>query len=213
MRLIAVKASRTLALTAALAVSAALASGCTAASTTGSTTGDATVGTAHRSAAANDRAVRTASFSGLGLTFDYPARWQSGTWNDITPMGELVVALSTSRLRNPCTTTAGGAGSCGYPVKALPPGGVLVSWSAYSNPVWHLPKANTVVGGRKAAETRTSGGWCATLRGTEAITVMIPRTGAGNWYQMDACLRAPGLSQLEAEVSAMLASVRISDND
>lgn len=208
MRLIAVKASRTLALAAALAVSVALASGCTAATTDAG----ATASSAHQSAG-QGQAASTASFSGLGLAFEYPAGWQSGTWNVITPMSELIVDLSTARLRNPCTQTTGGAGSCGYPVSALPPGGVLVSWSAFSNPIWHLPKANIVVGGRKAAETRSGGGWCATLRGTTAITVMIPRAGTGNWYQMDACLRAPGLSQLETEMSAMLNSVRISDDD
>jgi hypothetical protein len=73
-----------------------------------------------------------------------------------------------------------------------------------------MPKANMTVAGRKAVETRTSGGWCATLRGTETITVMIPRAASRNWYQMDACLRRPGLVQQEAEISSMLNSVRIS---
>jgi hypothetical protein len=153
----------------------------------------------------------TASFSGMGLTFNYPATWRSGTWRDITPLFELIVDLSTSTMRNPCTETAGG-GSCGYPMGELAPGGVLVSWNAYSNPVWHLPKPNTVVAGRKAAETRTRGGWCATLRGSQAITVLVPRTGTGNWYQMDACLRGPDIAQHETELSSMLKSVRISND-
>ena len=73
-----------------------------------------------------------------------------------------------------------------------------------------MPKANTTVAGRKAVETRTSGGWCVTLGGAETITVMIPRTAPDNWYQMDACLRGPGLAQQEAEISSMLKSVHIS---
>jgi len=72
-----------------------------------------------------------------------------------------------------------------------------------------MPKANTTVAGRKAVETRTSGGWCVTLGGAETITVMIPRAAPGNWYQMDACLRGPRLAQQEAQISSMLKSVRI----
>ena len=79
-------------------------------------------------------------------------------------------------------------------------------------PTWHMPKANMTVAGRKAVETRTRGGWCATLRGTETITVMIPRAASGNWYQMDACLRSPGLTRQEAEISSMLKSVHISSS-
>jgi hypothetical protein len=39
---------------------------------------------------------------------------------------------------------------------------------------------------------------------------MIPRAKPGHWYQMDACLRGPGLSRQEARIASMLASVRIS---
>ena len=48
------------------------------------------------------------------------------------------------------------------------------------------------------------------LGATETITVMIPHAAPGHWYQMDACLRGPGLHQQEAQISSMLDSVRIS---
>jgi hypothetical protein len=38
---------------------------------------------------------------------------------------------------------------------------------------------------------------------------MIPRGSPSDWCQMDACLRGPGLTQQEAEISSMLRSVRI----
>jgi hypothetical protein len=38
---------------------------------------------------------------------------------------------------------------------------------------------------------------------------MVPRAGPGTWYQMDACLRGPGLPRQEAQISSMLSSVRI----
>jgi hypothetical protein len=61
-----------------------------------------------------------------------------------------------------------------------------------------------------AVETVTSGGWCATLGSDRTITVIIPRKQAANWYEMDACLRGPGLAQQEAEISSILESVHIS---
>jgi len=76
-----------------------------------------------------------------------------------------------------------------------------------------MPKANATIAGRKAAEVRTSGGWCAPMRATETITVIIPRATPGTWYQMDACLRAPGLPQQQAQISSMLRSVRIAKGD
>jgi hypothetical protein len=42
---------------------------------------------------------------------------------------------------------------------------------------------------------------------------MIPRAAPGNWYQVDACLHAPGLPQQEAQISAMLSTVRIANGD
>jgi hypothetical protein len=190
---------------AAMAVPAALAAGC--ASVTG----------AHPTTAVTQPTAATASFSGMGLAFRYPATWRSGTWRtDMSSISALIVYLSTSRLTSPCTARTGPgriAETCEFPIAVLPPGGMLVRWNANAYPAWHMPKANTTVAGRRAVQARTSGGWCATLRGTEMITVMIPRSGAGRWYQMDACLRGPGLAQQEAQVSSMLSSAQIAKGD
>ena len=61
-----------------------------------------------------------------------------------------------------------------------------------------MPKANTTIAGHKAAEMRTSGNWCAPMRATETITIIIPRATPGSWHPMDACLRAPSLPQQPA---------------
>jgi len=210
-------ASRRLAM--ALAAPVALAAGCaSAASVHPATAATAPAAAATAPAAtATEPAAATASFSAMGLAFRYPANWRSGTWRTDEPnVSALIVYLSTSRLKAPCAVrTSPGriAETCEFPVTVLPPGGVLVRWNASALPAWHLPKANTTVAGREAVETRASGGWCSTLGGTETITVMIPRAAVGNWYQMDACLRGPGLAQQEAEISAMLRSVRIAKGD
>jgi hypothetical protein len=98
-------------------------------------------------------------------------------------------------------------------VDTLPPGGVLVRWEDDGFPGFRLPKPNTTIAGRPALETKTSGGWCASLGGTETITVTIPRDLPDNLYGMEACLSAPNLSQQEAQISAMLHTVQIARGD
>jgi hypothetical protein len=177
--------------------------------------GCASVTSAHPATAATKSAPAAASFSVMGLAFRYPVSWhRSRTWGGDQPgFPALTVYLSnTSRLRASCVaSTSPGriAQTCEYPVRVLPPASVLVRWSANGSPAWRMPKANTTIAGRKAAEMRTSGGWCAPLRATETITVIIARAAPGHWYQMDACLRAPGLPQQQAQISSMLRSVRI----
>jgi hypothetical protein len=160
----------------------------------------------------------TASFSAMGLSFRYPATWQRQTWSDDeSSFAAPLVSLSTGQQRDPCTvTTSHGYKSitCASPIGKLAPGGILVSWDAAGFPTTHLPTPNTTIGGRPAYEKTSAGGaWCTTLGGTETITVMIPRTLPDNWFQMDACLRAPNLSQQAAQISAMLRTIQLPAGD
>jgi hypothetical protein len=189
---------------AAMAVPVALTAGC--ASATSSTS-------AHPAAATQAQAVPTARFSAKGLSFRYPATWRSVTPRvGLSDFPALLVYLSTVRLKDTCVASSGPGRiveTCTYPIRVLPSGGVLVRWNANSLPNWRMPKATTIVAGRAAVESKTRGGWCTVLGGTETITAMIPRAGPGTWYQMDACLRGPGLPRQEAQISSMLRSVRI----
>ena len=164
-------------------------------------------------AAVEARAAPTESFSAMGLSFRYPAAWRSITPRaGLSDFPALIVYLSTSRLSGVCVASASPGRTvetCAYPMRVLPPGGVLVRWNANALPNWRMPKTTSTVAGRGAVESKALGGWCAVLGGTETITVMIPRAEPGKWYQMDACLRSPGLSQQEAQISSMLGSVRI----
>ena len=181
--------------------------------------GCASVTSAHPATAAKEPAPATASFTVMGLAFRYPVSWQrSRTWSSSLPGSSTVIVYLSS------TSSAEGPVRCQYqpwpnrpdlrvPGPCPAAGGVLVRWSANGFSAWRMPKANTTIAGRKAAEMRTSGGWCAPLRATETITVIIPRATPGTWYQMDACLRAPGLPQQEAQISSMLRSVRIAKGD
>ena len=207
-RLMVMMPSRQLATTlAALAVPIALATGCASATS------------ARPAVTISERPPPTTGFSAMGLAFRYPASWQrSRTWASDQPglSGLMVYLSSTSRLKAPCITsiTPGRiAQTCEYPIRALPQAEVLVRWTANSFPNWHMPKPNTAIADRRAVETRTTRGWCAPLHATETITVIIPRAAPGHWYQMDACLRSPGLPQQEAQISSMLKSIRIAKDD
>jgi hypothetical protein len=160
--------------------------------------------------------VPTVSFSAMGLSFRYPAAWRHASFsNDMSSFSGNVVDLGTSRLHDPCIGgPAEGAMVCsGFPVDTLAPGEVLVEWTSHGFPNWHLPKPNTTIAGRPAVETKTSGGSCAPVGGTETITVIIPRGTPDNWYQMDACLSAPNLPQQEPQIAAMLSTVQIASGD
>jgi hypothetical protein len=104
----------------------------------------------------------TKNFSAMGQAFEYPATWRSGTrGDDVCSFTGLIVFLSTSALRDPCTVTRHYgriAKVCGFPVRALPPGAVPAQWSDDGWPSWRLPRANVIIAGHKALET-TTGGW------------------------------------------------------
>jgi hypothetical protein len=154
----------------------------------------------------------TSGFSTMGLAFRYPGTWRSGKWgDDVSSFSAPIVFLSTSRLHDPCQRTVNAQVTtvqCGDPVSALAPGAVLVRWSGNGTPNWHAPTANVQVGGRPATETVTASAPCRALGGTRAITVVIPDNSASGWYEMDACLRGPGIPAKQADITAMLKTVR-----
>jgi len=175
------------------------------------TAGCAAVASPRQAPQVTGPATVTANFSGMGVAFRYPAAWRSGTWDDVSSFSALIVYLSTGRLHSPCAVTKKPGQttvSCGNPIRTLAQGGVLVRWSENGSPAWHSPKANTAIDGHPATETRTTDAWCTALRGTEVISVVIPRLLADNWYEMDACLRGPAQ---QPAISSMLKSVHIND--
>jgi hypothetical protein len=162
--------------------------------------------------AGTPQAAVTSRFSAMGLAFRYPGIWRSGTWDDdVSSFSGLIVFLGTGKLHDPCQRTVGAqvtSVSCGDPVSQVAPGGMLVRWDEDGFPTWHPPRANTRIGGRPATETVTAGRWCQALGGSRTITAVIPRD-SDNWYEMDACLRGPGLPAEQAEITAMLKTVRL----
>ena len=71
-----------------------------------------------------------------------------------------------------------------------------------------FPGEKLRVDGRVARLSVQRPGRCGGVGADETISVAIARPLAGNWTQVDACLRGPKLAPLEQQVRALLASAR-----
>jgi hypothetical protein len=165
-------------------------------------------GTDAQAAAKTDPQLVT--YSNSLLSFSHPAAWKAYPFRWA---GELhfspMVYLSTQPVQDPCSTK-GNTTSCGFPVKQLEPGGVLVTWNASTPPAMALgPGSRIRVDGREARRVDTAGGMCRSIGADRTIDVLIAtRPLPSTPTQFTACLRGPGLAQEEKSVEALLASTR-----
>ena len=150
------------------------------------------------------------TYSNSLLSFSHPAAWKAYPFRWA---GELhfrpMVYLSTQPLQDPCSTK-GNTTSCGFPVKQLEPGGVLVTWNASSPPALALgPGSRIQVDGREARRVDTAGGMCRRIGADRTIDVLIAtRPLPSTPTEFTACLRGPGLAQAEKSVEALLTSTK-----
>jgi hypothetical protein len=150
------------------------------------------------------------TYSNSLLSFSHPAAWKAYPFRWA---GELhfrpMVYLSTQAVQDPCSTK-GNTTSCGFPVKQLAPGGVLVTWNASTPPAMKLgPGSRIRVDGREARRMDTAGGMCRRIGADRTIDVLIAtRPLPSTPTQFTACLRGPGLAQEEKSVEALLASTK-----
>ena len=165
-------------------------------------------GTDAQAAAKTDPKLVT--YSNSLLSFSHPAAWKAYPFRWA---GELhfrpMVYLSTQPVQDPCSTK-GNTTSCGFPVKQLEPGGVLVTWNASTPPAMALgPGSRIRVDGREARRVDTAGGMCRSIGADRTIDVLIAtRPLPSTPTQFTACLRGPGLAQEEKSVEALLASTK-----
>jgi hypothetical protein len=164
--------------------------------------------------------VSLAHYGGPGFSFSYPAGWHSsGGWVGTMGLGGIVY-LSTDRLHPSCRTLHHASGQitgsrCGSEVVlpgALSPSGVLVAWTTdYGRGGFsHLPGSRTRIAGHPARVAVNQGNCSSAWGSNESVSAYIATSdagGNGGWYQMDACMRRPGLGQAKAQVRAMLRSV------
>jgi hypothetical protein len=150
------------------------------------------------------------TYSNSLLSFSHPATWKAYPFRWA---GELhyrpMVYLSTQPVQDPCSTK-GNTTSCGFPVKQLEPGGVLVTWNASNPPATTLgPGSRIQVDGHLARRVDTAGGMCRSIGADRTIHVLIPTKPLPSTpTEFTACLRGPGLGQEVKSVDALLASTK-----
>jgi hypothetical protein len=150
------------------------------------------------------------TYSNSLLSFSHPAAWKAYPFRWA---GELhfrpTVYLSTQPVQDPCSSK-GNTTSCGFPVKQLEPGGVLVTWNASTPPAMALgPGSRIRVDGREARRVDTAGGMCRRIGADRTVDVRIATSPLPSTpTQFTACLRGPGLAQEEKSVEALLTSTK-----
>src|SRR6478736_1035012 len=154
------------------------------------------------------------TYSNSLLSFSHPAAWKAYPFHWA---GELhfrpMVYLSTQPVQDPCSAK-GSTTSCGFPVKQLQPGGVLVTWNASTPPATALgPGSRIRVDGREARRVDTAGGMCRRIGADRTIDVLVQtRPLPSPLTEFTACLRGPGLAQAEKSVDALLSSTKFRSN-
>jgi len=149
------------------------------------------------------------------LSFQYPAEWSPSRYHWDTSFTDLIVYLSNAPLHAPCTTMKNSQGittTCQDPIRALPAGGVLATWSivGYPHSGPEIPHPTTTINGQPASIAVSKPGDCSRLGAQETVTADIGRP-IGNHFEMVACLRGPNIAGNEALVRQMLASTRSAD--
>ena len=149
------------------------------------------------------------------LTFSYPASWTARRYEVASSFSSAIVYLSNQPLHDPCTRSGLPGGglriTCGHPISALAPGGVLVEWTREGFPNWKLSDAPGVrqqIAGRPSKLAIRRPGRCANLGADETILASITRS-PDNRYQLLACLRGPSLATGEQQVRHLLATTAV----
>jgi hypothetical protein len=140
------------------------------------------------------RGVRMATYTGHGITFRYPTAWRYRHRGFFSTMTSPVVDLASQPTRDPCTMHG-----CWFPARHLRPGAVVVTWEQAGGLIdpAHPPKVGVHV--------RVLRRGCRSLGGDEEVAGQVVLRG-GRVYEVEACLRAPGVAAHARDVRAMLAS-------
>jgi hypothetical protein len=164
--------------------------------------------------AADSSAAALATYLNGPLSFSYPSNWRPQPYMNISNFTDVITYLSTDRLNDPCTRTTAPGGvttTCGWPLRQLSPGGVLVIWSQGNAIDWQIdrePGQARTIAGRPAKLAVNKPGACRQVGGEETVTATMA-TGGSSYYELVACLRTPNQTLGEQQVRALIDSTQI----
>lgn len=131
----------------------------------------------------------------------------------VSPPGGEPLFIASIPLPDPCREVGDSITCDRLPPIVLPPGGIVIridtarSLLGPSSLVTPPPDGEDLqVNGYRTTLVRVAGGACAAIGADETITILVPTLG--DWIGRTtvlACMRGPGLAELEAEVRAFVA--------
>ena len=159
--------------------------------------------------------------SANGVSFERPADWTRWRPNEHNPINDgPLLYLSTDPLLPACARPPSATPNppdargraCDWPLVALSPNGVLVTWLT-TRILAPLPSVGEglVMNGQTTGLAIERRGPCAEIGADETVSILVPigqPTPASN-IAVVACLRGPDLATAEDQLRAMLASARI----
>lgn len=160
------------------------------------------------------RCLRTKVLTTAGTSFRYPSCWTLSNYTEESTMTTVVAFLSNQPMRQPCTTTRSGISttvSCGFPVKSLERGGVLVTFIAGGMPGWTIAgdTGRHLVVDHHAAREIVIRKPNRSLDATAQYSIFIDRGVPDNYYQFDVYFRNPGVLEDQRLLRTMLNSMKI----
>jgi hypothetical protein len=122
--------------------------------------------------------------------------------------------LSNQPMHQPCETTRSGASTtvrCGYPVKTLKRGGVLVMFMAGGMPGWTIgnDKGQRLVVDHHAARETVIQKPYRSIHASVEMSIYISKNVPDNYYEFDAFFRNPGVNEDQRLLQTMLKSMTI----
>ena len=165
--------------------------------------------------AANVRSCRgTKVLTTGGTSFRYPSCWTLSNYTEESTMATVIAFLSNQPMHQPCKTTRSGISttvSCGFPVKSLERGGVLVTFIAGGMPGWTIADdtGRQLVVDHHAARETVIRKPNRSLDATAQYSIFIDRGVPSNYYEFDVYFRNPGVSEDQRLLRMMLNSMRI----
>lgn len=144
----------------------------------------------------------------------YPSCWKLSNYHEETTMTTVIDYMSNQPLHKPCNSKRSGTGtttSCGFPLKSLVHGGVLVILIEGGSPGWtiSLEKGQHLVVDDHAARQFVISRSNRSLHASDEIATYIAAGVPDNYYELWAFFRNPSVAEDQRMLRKMLNSMTI----